>query len=158
MRALLQRVSSASVTVDEKTTGQIARGLLVLVGIHKSDTADDGQWLAQRILAARVFEDDAAKMNLSVTDVAGQLLLVSQFTLYGDLRKGTRPSYSDAMPGDPARTFWADWVKSLRAMTSLKIEEGLFAATMRVQLTNEGPVTVMIDSITKPRSTRRHNS
>ena len=149
MRALLQRVSAASVTVDDTIVGSINLGLLVLVGIHKDDTlAEDGQWLATKILQARIFEDDAGKMNRSVADIAGELLVVSQFTLYGDLRKGTRPSYSDAMPGEAARTFWADWVKLLRQMTSLKVAEGAFAATMRVALVNEGPVTLMIDSRT----------
>src|SRR4051794_33800409 len=130
MRALLQRVSSASVIVDEKIVGQIGRGLLVLVGIHKSDTLDDGAWLIQKILAARVFEDDAGKMNLSVADVAGELLVVPKSTLYGALRKGTPPSYSEAMAGDVARVFWTHWVKKLRELTPIKIEEGLFAATM----------------------------
>lgn len=147
MRALLQRVSSASVTVDGQVVGSIGRGLLVLVGIHKNDVlAGAGPWLVNKILQARVFEDDAGKMNLSVGDVGGDLLVVSQFTLYGDLRKGTRPSYSDAMPGEAARTYWAEWVKMLRGSTSLKVAEGIFAATMSVALVNEGPVTVMIES------------
>ena len=103
MRALIQRVSSASVTVDGQVTGSISRGLLVFVGIHKHDVPGDGEWLAQKILQLRVFEDDAGKMNRSVTDIGGELLVVSQFTLYGDLRKGTRPSYSDAMAGEAAR-------------------------------------------------------
>lgn len=147
MRALLQRVSSASVTVDGQVVGSISRGLLVLVGIHKDDAlADAGPWLVNKVLQARVFEDDAGKMNLSVSDVAGDLLVVSQFTLYGDLRKGTRPSYSDAMPGEAARAYWGEWVKMLRGSTSLKVAEGVFAATMSVALVNEGPVTVMIET------------
>jgi len=147
MRALLQRVSSASVTVDGQVTGSIGRGLLVLVGIHKDDVlAEDGPWLVNKILQARVFEDEAGKMNLSVGDVGGELLVVSQFTLYGDLRKGTRPSYSDAMPGEAARAYWAEWVRMLRGATGLKVAEGVFAATMSVALVNEGPVTVMIES------------
>jgi D-tyrosyl-tRNA(Tyr) deacylase len=147
MRALLQRVSRASVTVDGRITGSIERGLLALVGIHKDDTLiADGQWLAAKILQARIFEDDDGKMNRSIADIKGELLLVSQFTLYGDLHKGTRPSYSDAMPGEAARAFWTEWVSQLRAMTKLKVAEGIFAAMMRVELVNEGPVTVMIDS------------
>src|SRR5206468_9140394 len=131
-RALIQRVSRASVTVEGQVTGAISRGLLVLVAIHKDDTLTAaGDWLAQKILQLRVFEDDAGKMNRSVTDVQGELLVVSQFTLYGDLRKGTRPSYSDAMPGDAARAFYANWVNKLRSMTTLKIAEGVFAATMQ---------------------------
>jgi D-tyrosyl-tRNA(Tyr) deacylase len=147
MRALLQRVSSASVTVDDQIVGSIRRGLLVLVGIHKDDAlASDGEWLANKVLHARVFPDDTGKMNRSVADVAGELLLISQFTLYGDLRKGTRPSYSDAMAGEAARAYWAAWVTKFRSTTSLKVEEGVFAASMQVALVNEGPVTVMIDS------------
>src|SRR5258706_14404743 len=102
MRALLQRVTSASVTVDGQVTGAIGRGLLVLIGIHRDDRSADGEWLAGKILQARIFEDDAGKMNRSVTDIRGELLIVSQFTLYGDLRKGTRPSFSDSMAGDGA--------------------------------------------------------
>ncbi|HYF50950.1 MAG TPA: D-aminoacyl-tRNA deacylase [Planctomycetota bacterium] len=146
MRALLQRVSSASVTVDGQIVGQIGRGLLVLLGIHKDDTASDGERIAKKILQARIFEDDAGKMNLCVSDIKGELLIVSQFTLYGDLSKGTRPSFSDSMPGEAARAFYADWVTKLRAQCPLKIEEGRFAATMQVSLVNEGPVTLMLDS------------
>src|SRR6185295_2990176 len=118
MRALLQRVSSASVTVDGKVTGQIDRGLLVLLGIRKDDTPADGEWTAKKILQARIFEDDAGKMNRSVVDIAGGLLVVSQFTLYGDLSKGTRPSFSDSMPGEQAKAFYADWVAKLRQSCS----------------------------------------
>jgi D-tyrosyl-tRNA(Tyr) deacylase len=148
MRALLQRVSSATVSIDDgQITGSISRGLLVLVAIHKDDTlAADGQWIASKILQARIFEDPAGKMNLSVTDVVGELLVVSQFTLYGDLRKGTRPSYSDAMPPDPARAFYHQWLELLRGMTPLKIAQGRFAAKMQVALVNDGPVTLMLDS------------
>ena len=146
MRALLQRVSSASVTVDGQIVGQIGRGLLVLLGIHKDDTASDGERIAKKILQARIFEDDAGKMNLCVSDIKGELLIISQFTLYGDLSKGTRPSFSDSMPGEAARAFYADWVTKLRAQCPLKIEEGRFAATMQVSLVNEGPVTLMLDS------------
>jgi D-tyrosyl-tRNA(Tyr) deacylase len=146
MRALLQRVSSASVTVDGQITGQIERGLLVLLGIHKNDTPANGEWLARKILQARIFEDDAGKMNRSVADIGGGLLIVSQFTLYGDLSKGTRPSFSDSMPGEQAKVFYTDWVAKLRQTCALKIEEGIFAATMQVKLVNEGPVTILIDT------------
>ena len=149
MRALLQRVSSSSVNVDGQTVGQVGRGLLVLLGIHKDDTAADGDWIAKKILQARIFEDEAGKMNLSVSDIKGELLIVSQFTLYGDLSKGTRPSFSDSMPGEAARTFYADWVAKLRSQCALKIEEGRFAATMQVNIVNEGPVTLMLDSRAK---------
>jgi D-tyrosyl-tRNA(Tyr) deacylase len=139
------------VTVDGRITGQIERGLLVLLGIHKDDTPADGEWIARKILAARIFEDDAGKMNRSVGDIGGGLLVVSQFTLYGDLSKGTRPSFSDSMPGEAARTFYADWVSKLRGSCSLKVEEGIFAASMQVSLVNEGPVTILLDSA-KPKS------
>ncbi len=146
MRALLQRVAHANVTVDGRIVSSIGRGLLVFVGIHKDDSTADGDWLAMKILQARIFEDDAGKMNRSVADIGGALLIVSQFTLYGDLRKGTRPSFSDSMPGDAARTFYTDWVQKLRQMTTLKIEEGRFAESMQVSLINDGPVTLMLDS------------
>src|SRR5437016_9118436 len=127
MRALLQRVANANVTVDGQIVGSIGRGLLVFVAIHKDNSTADGDWLAMKILQARIFEDDAGKMNRSVADIGGELLIVSQFTLYGDLRKGTRPSFSDNMPGESARDFYANWVAKLRGMTSLKTEEGRFA-------------------------------
>jgi D-aminoacyl-tRNA deacylase len=146
MRALLQRVSSASVAVDGRVTGQIGRGLLVLVGIHKDDTPAEGDWIAKKILECRIFPDDAGKMNKSVVDVGGELLIVSQFTLYGDLAKGTRPSFSESMPGPLAKEFYNDWLAKLRASTLLKVEEGEFAADMKVALVNDGPVTIWIDS------------
>jgi len=146
MRALLQRVSSASVTVDGRVTGEIGAGLLVLLGIHKDDTPADGEWLAKKILEARIFSDDAGKMNRSVTDIGGGVLVVSQFTLYGDLSKGTRPSFTDSMPGAAAKTFYENWMTALRAQTTLKVQEGVFAADMKVALVNDGPVTIWIDS------------
>lgn len=146
MRALLQRVSSASVTVDGRVTGQIGPGLLVLLGIHKDDTPDDGVWLAKKILDARIFTDDAGKMNRSVTDIAGGVLVVSQFTLYGDLSKGTRPSFTESMPGAAAKLFYENWMSAFRAQTILNVQEGVFAADMKVALVNDGPVTIWIDS------------
>lgn len=132
--------------VDGKITGAIGPGLLVFVGIHKTDTPEAGEWLAQKILAARIFEDDAGKMGRSVQDIGGGLLIVSQFTLYGNLSKGTRPDFGDSMPGALARDFYAAWVAKLRGMCALKIEEGVFAAKMEVSLVNDGPVTLIIDS------------
>jgi D-tyrosyl-tRNA(Tyr) deacylase len=146
MRALLQRVSSAQVSVDGQVVGAIGPGLLVLVGIHKTDTVQDGDWIAQKILSIRIFEDEAGKMGRSVQDIGGGLLVVSQFTLYGNLTKGTRPDFGDSMPGNLARDFYAAWVKKLRETCTLKIEEGIFAAKMEVSLVNDGPVTIMIDS------------
>ncbi|HYG77315.1 MAG TPA: D-aminoacyl-tRNA deacylase [Planctomycetota bacterium] len=146
MRALIQRVSSASVTVDGKVTGQIGAGLLVLLGIHKLDTPEDGEWLARKILAARIFEDEHGKMGRSVQDINGGLLIVSQFTLYGDMRKGNRPDFTDSMPGPQAREFYTQWVARLRQSCALRIEEGIFAAKMDVALVNDGPVTILVDS------------
>lgn len=145
MRALLQRVSSASVTVDGQVVGQIGAGLLVLIGFHKLDTPAEGDWIIKKILAARIFQDAEGKMNRSVVDINGELLLVSQFTLYGDLSKGTRPGFSDSMPGEQAREFYAKWVAAFRAACSLKIQEGQFAADMKVQLLNDGPVTILLE-------------
>ena len=146
MRALLQRVSSAQVKVDGQVTGAIGTGLLVLVGIHKTDMPEAGEWLAQKILAARIFEGEAGKMGRSVQEIGGGLLVVSQFTIYGNLSKGTRPDFGDCMPGALARDFYAAWVKKLRESCALKIEEGIFAAKMEVSLVNDGPVTLIIDS------------
>ena len=152
MRAVLQRVSSASVTVDGKVTGQIERGLMILLGIHKLDTPADGDWLIKKILAARIFEDDAGKMGRSVVDISGGILMVSQFTLYGDMRKGNRPDFTDSMPGAQAKDFYAAWMTKLRQACTLKVEEGIFAAHMDVKLTNEGPVTILLDSSQTPAS------
>ncbi|HEY3325401.1 MAG TPA: D-aminoacyl-tRNA deacylase [Planctomycetota bacterium] len=154
MRALLQRVSSASVTVDGKITGQIGPGLLVLLGIHKLDTPTDGEWMIRKILAIRIFEDDAGKMGRSVVDISGGLLVVSQFTLYGEMRKGARPDFGDSMPGAQAKDFYANWVAKLRQSCALKVEEGIFAAMMKVELVNNGPVTIMLDS-RKPGQTEK---
>jgi D-tyrosyl-tRNA(Tyr) deacylase len=146
MRALIQRVSSAQVSVDGQVVSAIGPGLLVLLGIRKDDTDADGDWIMRKILAIRIFEDDAEKMNRSVQDIGGALLVVSQFTLYGSLLKGTRPGFSDAMPGEQARAFYAAWMAKLRQATTLEVKEGVFAASMAVQLVNNGPVTIMLDS------------
>ncbi len=145
MRALLQRVTSASVTVDGQITGEIGAGLLVLIGFRKTDTPGEGDWMIRKILAARIFNDEAGKMNKSVVDIRGEILLVSQFTLYGDLKQGTRPGFSDSMPGEAAREFYAKWVANFRGLCGLKIQEGQFAADMKVRLLNDGPVTILIE-------------
>lgn len=145
MRALLQRVTSASVTVDGTVIGEIGAGLLVFIGFGKTDTPAEGDWMIKKILAARIFSDEAGKMNKSVVDINGAILVVSQFTLYGDLKQGTRPGFSDSMPGEQARDFYAKWVASLRGACALKIQEGQFAADMKVQLLNDGPVTIWIE-------------
>lgn len=146
MRALLQRVSYAHVSVDNEVISTIGNGLLILVGIHKSDAAVDGGWIIRKVLSARIFEDESGKMGRSIVDIGGEILIVSQFTLYGEMRKGTRPDFSDSMAGSLAREFYNQWVADFRKACSLTLREGRFAATMKVQSVNEGPVTLMLDS------------
>ena len=147
MKTVVQRVSRASVSVDGKVIGQIERGLLVFLGVGKNDTLTDADWMIKKLLNLRIFPDDADKMNRSVTDIGGGLLVVSQFTLYGDARKGTRPSFTDAMPPADAEKFYNDFMSKLRAATSLPIAEGKFAAMMEVELVNDGPVTIVLESV-----------
>ena len=146
MKAVVQRVSRASVKVDSHIVGDIGPGLLALVGVGKDDSAADADWMVKKLLALRIFPDDAKNMNRSVTDITGGLLIVSQFTLYGDARKGTRPSFTDAMPPADAERFYREFMIKLRAATSVKIAEGRFAAMMDVELVNDGPVTILLDS------------
>jgi len=146
MKAVVQRVSRASVRIDGQTVGEIRRGLLVLLGIGKDDVAADTEWTIKKLLALRIFPDDAKNMNRSVTDIGGGILVVSQFTLYGDARKGTRPSFTDAMPPAEAEQFYNDFMTKLRVATSLTVAEGRFAAMMDVELVNDGPVTIVVDS------------
>ena len=146
MKAVVQRVSRASVRIDGQTVGEIGRGLLVLLGIGKDDTEADTDWMIKKLLALRIFPDDAKNMNQSVTDIGGGILVVSQFTLYGDARKGARPSFTDAMPPTEAEQFYNEFMAKLRAGTQLKVAEGRFAAMMDVELVNDGPVTIVLDS------------
>lgn len=146
MKAVVQRVSRASVRIDEQTVGAIERGLLVLLGVGKNDTEADTEWMIKKLLALRIFPDDAKNMNRSVTDISGGILVVSQFTLYGDTRKGTRPSFTDAMAPADAERFYNDFMTRLRAAAPLKIAEGKFAAMMDAELVNDGPVTIVLDS------------
>jgi D-tyrosyl-tRNA(Tyr) deacylase len=145
LRAVVQRVSEASVRVEGERVGAIARGLLVLLGVGQGDAEPDAASLAERIVNLRVFPDAQGQMNLSALDVKAELLAVSQFTLYGDARKGRRPSYIDAAPPEPARRLYAHFVACLRG-SGLKVEEGVFRATMDVALVNQGPVTLLLDS------------
>lgn len=145
MRAVVQRVARAQVHVSGQKTGTIERGLLVFLGIGKSDTAADTDWMIKKLLGLRIFPDDAKNMNRSVTDIGGGLLVVSQFTLYGDARKGTRPSFTDAMPPTEAEKFYSDFMAKLRAATPLPVAEGKFAAMMDVELVNDGPVTIILE-------------
>jgi D-tyrosyl-tRNA(Tyr) deacylase len=145
MRAVIQRVSRASVTVEGRVVGQIHQGLLVLLGVARADNEAAADYLAEKIAGLRIFEDDAGKMNLSVTDVKGELLVVSQFTLYGDVRRGKRPSFDAAAPPDEARTLYEYVVERLRAL-GIPCHTGVFQAMMQVELVNDGPVTILLDS------------
>jgi D-aminoacyl-tRNA deacylase len=145
MRAVVQRVSRASVTINEAVAGEIGCGLLVLLGVGAGDTRADADYLAEKIIGLRIFEDGNGKMNLSVAEVGGALLVVSQFTLYGDARKGKRPSFDAAAPPQQARELYEYFVEKVRA-AGLRCETGRFQETMQVELVNEGPVTILLDS------------
>jgi len=145
MRAVIQRGIQARVEVDGAVVGEIGRGLLVLLGAGKSDTAADADFLAGKIASLRIFADQAGKMNRSVLDVAGALLVVSQFTLYGDCRKGRRPSFDLAAPAEQARALYEHFVAAARR-TGVHVETGVFQADMAVSLTNDGPVTLILES------------
>lgn len=145
MRALLQRVSHASVTVDEKIVGQIGRGLLVLLGVGQNDSEAQVKTLADKIVYLRIFEDDAGKMNRSLLDIDGEVLVVSQFTLYADVRKGRRPSFTAAAPPEIAAPLVERFKEALAAY-GLKVAGGVFGAYMQVELLNDGPVTIWLDS------------
>ncbi|MGA7694366.1 MAG: D-aminoacyl-tRNA deacylase [Candidatus Sulfotelmatobacter sp.] len=145
MRAVVQRVSRARVTVDGEITGEIGLGLLVLLGVGRDDTNSDATYLAGKIAGLRVFEDDQGKMNLSVLDAGGSVLAVSQFTLYGDVRRGKRPSFDAAAAPEKARQLYEFFVEQIRA-AGLRCETGRFQETMKVELVNEGPVTILLDS------------
>lgn len=145
MRAVVQLVSSASVTVEGQTTGAINKGLVVLLGISQKDTRNDALYLADKIVNLRIFPDGENKMNLSVKDVGGGILVVSQFTLYGDCRKGRRPSYSEAGGPAAAKELYVFFIDTIRT-SGLHIACGIFQAMMAVSLVNDGPVTLLLDS------------
>jgi D-tyrosyl-tRNA(Tyr) deacylase len=145
MRAVLQRVTEASVDVAGERVAAIGRGLLVLLGVGREDGPADIEWLADKIVSLRVFADEDGQMNRSVQDVGGELLVVSQFTLYGDCRKGRRPSYSDSAPPDVAYRLYEEMLARLRA-TGVPVRAGVFRATMQVAFVNDGPVTLLLDS------------
>jgi D-aminoacyl-tRNA deacylase len=145
MRAVVQRVSRASVKVEGKSTGDIGLGLLVLLGVGHEDAEKDADYLAEKIAGLRIFEDDAGKMNLSVMDVRGAVLAVSQFTLFGDVRRGKRPSFDAAARPARARELYEYFVERVRRL-GLRCETGRFQATMQVELINDGPVTILLDS------------
>lgn len=145
MRAVVQRVTQASITVDSEVIGAIERGLLVLLGVASDDTDEDAHLLADKIVQLRVFEDDAGKMNLSLAESGGALLVVSQFTLYGDCRKGRRPSFIAAAPPELAERLYQTFVAAV-AVQGIAVATGRFRAHMRVALVNDGPVTLLLDS------------
>jgi D-aminoacyl-tRNA deacylase len=144
MRIVLQRVSRARVTVAGRPTGEIGAGLLLLAGFRDGDGDAELAWMVEKVVGARVFPDDAGRMNRSVVDRGGSLLVVSQFTLYGDLRRGRRPSFVDAAPSDSAVPLYGRFVELLRA-TGVPVATGEFGAAMEVELVNDGPVTLILD-------------
>jgi D-tyrosyl-tRNA(Tyr) deacylase len=145
MRACIQRVSEAHVTVDGEVTGRIAQGLMVLLGVAPADGAAEVDWLADKLVNLRIFEDDAGKMNRSLLEVGGAMLVVSQFTLYGDARKGRRPSFTDAAPPEHAERIYDEFVARVRGL-GVEVGTGVFRAMMQVALVNDGPVTLWIDT------------
>jgi D-tyrosyl-tRNA(Tyr) deacylase len=145
MRAVVQRVTSARVRVDGAVIGEIGRGLLVLLGLTHDDTEQQGDWLAEKLVGLRIFEDDAGKMNHSLDEVGGAMLVVSQFTLFGDCRKGRRPSFIEAARPEQAVPLYEAFIRSVRAL-GVTVATGQFGAMMQVELTNDGPVTLIVDS------------
>ncbi len=153
MRAVVQRVSNASVTIGAEQVGTIGRGLVVLLGISRTDTEDEAQHVVGKVVNLRIFDDDAGKFDRSALDIGAELLIVSQFTLYGDTRKGRRPSFIEAAPPDQAEKLFDQTVELFR-QTGLGVETGRFQAHMMVSINNDGPVTVMLDSADRERPRR----
>lgn len=145
MRAVVQRVSESNVIVEKNIVGEIGRGLLVFLGVGEDDGNDDLEYMVEKILNLRIFEDDKGKMNLSLLDINGDILIVSQFTLYGDVRKGRRPSFSTSAHPEIAEKIYDQFVEKCREK-GVKTEKGIFGENMEVGLTNQGPVTILIDS------------
>lgn len=146
MRVLLQRVKRASVTVENKISGKIDNGLLIFLGIEEEDNDDDIKWLGNKVLNMRIFSDDEGKMNLSLLDTKGDVLIVSQFTLHASTKKGNRPSFIMAAKPDKAIPLYESFIDYLKTESKLKVETGIFGADMAVELINSGPVTIWIDS------------
>ena len=149
MRVVIQRVTEASVRVDNKVTGAINKGLLILVGIEDADTQEDIDWLTKKIVGLRIFDDENGVMNLSVGDVEGGLLAVSQFTLMASTKKGNRPSYIRASKGDYAEPMYEKFCRALEKESGKKVEKGIFGADMKVSLLNDGPTTIIMDTKNK---------
>lgn len=145
MRAVIQRVLESSVRVDGQVVGEIGKGIMVLLGVEEGDTEKEAQYIADKIIGLRIFEDEEGKMNHSLQEVGGELLAISQFTLLGDARKGRRPSYSNAARPEEANRLYEFFVEKVKA-TGTKVEKGVFQADMKVALINDGPVTILLDS------------
>lgn len=146
MKIVIQRVLTAKVEVAGEIVGQIGRGLLVLCGFSQQDNAEQLDWMAKKLLQLRIFDDDNGQMNLALADVAGELLVVSQFTLYASTKKGNRPSFVAAAKPAEAKALYEQWLEKLSSMMGKKPESGIFAADMQISLVNDGPVTIIIDS------------
>ena len=146
MRAILQRVTQANCTVDGKITGEIKAGFLVLLGIEDADTNDDLQWLAQKIVSMRVFGDENGLMNKALADISGDILLISQFTLFAATKKGNRPGFTRAARPDKAIPMYEQMIKTLQELTGKKVATGIFGADMKISLLNDGPVTIIMDT------------
>ena len=153
MRALVQRVSRASVSIDGETSGSIGAGLVILVGIHEDDDEEDAAYIVSKTLNLRIFSDEAGRFDNSALDIDANLLVISQFTLYGDTRRGRRPSFSHAMPPEPAAALFDRTIR-LFEQTGLNVQTGQFQAHMLVSIDNDGPVTIMIDSADRHRPRR----
>ena len=149
MRLLIQRVSRANVAVDNNIIGEIKRGFLVLVGIEEADTVEDAEWLAQKLVKMRLFDDQDGVMNLDLLTTNGELLIVSQFTLHASTKKGNRPSWIKAAPEAISKPLYKDFVRSVETALGRKVATGCFGADMKIELTNDGPVTIWIDSKAK---------
>ena len=145
MRAVVQRVTYSSVEVNGEIVGEINKGFNVLLGISKEDTEEDMKYIKDKIINLRVFSDENDKMNLSLLDIQGEVLLISQFTLYGDARKGRRPNFMNALGGEEAKKFYDKFIEMMKE-TGLKVQTGIFGADMRVDIKNDGPVTILLDS------------
>jgi D-tyrosyl-tRNA(Tyr) deacylase len=149
LRVVIQRVSRAKVSIGEKTAGETGHGLCLLIGIAPSDRERDAEWAASKIANMRIFEDDGGRMNRSILDIRGEILAISQFTLYADCRKGRRPSFADAAPPEAANALYQSLVCRLREM-GVTVQTGIFGAEMKVDIVNEGPVTIILDTEDMP--------
>lgn len=149
MRAVIQRVNEASVSVEGEIKGAISRGLLVFLGVGKEDTIEDVKWLVSKIVQMRIFEDEDSKMNLSIEDIGGEVLVISQFTLFGNMRKGTRPSFNNAALPEKAEKLYEEFIRILEEVLLRPVQKGVFAAYMNIKAHNDGPVTMVLDSSNK---------